>query len=142
MGRISLNLAMLKWIITYPVLEIQIHQSPLQNLNFKILFLFAVSSPDSPLVSESSNTSSNSSGVASMSSHEEDKKSQEVLEIYQNVVRRPSSEAGSSACGGGGLEESTTDTQKAIIEQMCHVVWRVLEKKQKWNMYQNLIKKT
>ena len=33
--------------------------------------------------------------------------------------------------GGGGLEESTTDTQKAIIEQLCHVVWRVLEKKQK-----------
>ena len=65
-----------------------------------------------------------------MSSHEKDKKSQEVLEIYQNVVRRPS-EDGSSACGGGGLEESTTDTQKAIIEQMCHVVWRVLEKKQK-----------
>ena len=64
-----------------------------------------------------------------MSSHEEDKKSQEVLEIYQNVVRRPS-EAGSSN-SGRGLEESTTDTQKAIIEQMCHVVWRVLEKKQK-----------
>ena len=64
-----------------------------------------------------------------MSSHEEDKKSQEVLEIYQNVVRRPS-EAGSSS-GGRGLKESTTDTQKAIIEQMCHVVWRVLEKKQK-----------
>ena len=107
--------------------------SALQNLNFKILFLFAVSSPDSPLVSESSNTSSNSSGVASMSSHEEDKKSQEVLEIYQNVVRRPS-EAGSSSAvssSGRGLEESTTDTQKAIIEQMCHVVWRVLEKKQK-----------
>ena len=131
MGRISLNLAIAKMNnYLYPVLEIQIHQSPLQNLNFKILFLFAVSSPDSPLVSESSNTSSNSSGVASMSSHEEDKKSQEVLEIYQNVVRRPS-EDGSSACGGGGLEESTTDTQKAIIEQMCHVVWRVLEKKQK-----------
>merc|ERR1719150_3424601 len=88
-----------------------------------------VNSPDSPLVSESSNTSSNSSGVASMSSQEEDKKSQEVLEIYQNVVRRPS-EAGSSS-SGRGLEESTTDTQKAIIEQMCHVVWRVLEKKQK-----------
>ena len=94
-----------------------------------IIINFTVNSPDSPLVSESSNTSSNSSGVASMSSHEEDKKSQEVLEIYQNVVRRPS-EAGSSS-GGRGLEESTTDTQKAIIEQMCHVVWRVLEKKQK-----------
>ena len=98
-----------------------------------IIIYFTVNSPDSPLVSESSNTSSNSSGVASMSSHEEDKKSQEVLEIYQNVVRRPS-EAGSSSAvssSGRGLEESTTDTQKAIIEQMCHVVWRVLEKKQK-----------
>ena len=97
-----------------------------------IIINFTVNSPDSPLVSESSNTSSNSSGVASMSSHEEDKKSQEVLEIYQNVVRRPSEAGSSSAVSSGrGLEESTTDTQKAIIEQMCHVVWRVLEKKQK-----------
>ena len=74
-------------------------------------------SPDSPLVSEASNTSSNSSGVASMLSQDDDKKSQEVLEIYQNVVQNESSEGG------------TTDTQKAIIEEMCHVVWRVLDKK-------------
>ena len=52
-----------------------------------------------------------------MLSQDDDKKSQEVLEIYQNVVQNESSEGG------------TTDTQKAIIEEMCHVVWRVLDKK-------------
>ena len=52
-----------------------------------------------------------------MSSQEDDKKSQDVLEIYQNVVQNES------------LQESTTDTQKAIIQEMCHVVWRVLDKK-------------
>ena len=52
-----------------------------------------------------------------MSSQEDDKKSQDVLEIYQNVVQ--------NEC----LEEGTTDTQRAIIQEMCHVVWRVLDKK-------------
>ena len=55
-----------------------------------------------------------------MLSQDDDKKSQEVLEIYQNVVQNESSES---------FEGGTTDTQKAIIEEMCHVVWRVLDKK-------------
>ena len=80
---------------------------------------FFPDSPDSPLVSEASNSSSNSSGVMSMSSQEdqqctnnaEHNKSKEVLDIYQTAIEN----------------EDTTDTQKAIIQEMCNVVWKALD---------------
>ena len=63
---------------------------------------------------ESSNTSSNSSGVMSLSSQESDKsKEDSVLDVYHTVMDN----------------EDTTDTQKAIVREMCNVVWRVIDKK-------------
>ena len=72
---------------------------------------------------EASNSSSNSSGVMSLSSQESDKsKDDHVLDVYQTVMEN----------------EGTTDTQKAIVREMCNVVWRVMDKK-KW-ICENLIK--
>ena len=63
---------------------------------------------------EASNSSSNSSGVMSLSSQESDKsKDDHVLDVYQTVMEN----------------EGTTDTQKAIVREMCNVVWRVMDKK-------------
>jgi len=84
------------------------------------------SSPDSPLVSEASNSSSNSSGVMSMSSQEDHiidgpsctnnaqhNKSKQVLNIYHTAIEN----------------EDTSETQKAIIQEMCNVVWKALDVK-------------
>ena len=52
----------------------------------------------------------------SLSSQESDKsKDDHVLDVYQTVMEN----------------EGTTDTQKAIVREMCNVVWRVMDKK-KW----------
>ena len=50
----------------------------------------------------------------SLSSQESDKsKDDHVLDVYQTVMEN----------------EGTTDTQKAIVREMCNVVWRVMDKK-------------
>lgn len=50
----------------------------------------------------------------SLSSQESDKsKDDHVLDVYQSVMEN----------------EGTTDTQKAIVREMCNVVWRVMDKK-------------
>ena len=43
----------------------------------------------------------------------ESNKSKDVLDIYQTAMGN----------------EDTTDTQKAIIQEMCNVVWKALDKK-------------
>ena len=63
-----------------------------------------------------SDSSTNSSGIMSISS-QESKKDDSVLEIYHSAVE----------------SEETTDTQKAIIQEMCNVVWKVMDIKKKWN---------
>ena len=78
--------------------------------NFEQLFIFFSDS----IELEASNSSSNSSGVMSLSSQESDKsKDDHVLDVYQTVMEN----------------EGTTDTQKAIVREMCNVVWRVMDKK-------------
>lgn len=65
---------------------------------------FKVNSPAS-----SGNMSISSGGSSSV----EDGKSKDVLDIYHTAIE----------------DGDTTDTQKAIIQEMCNVVWKVLDKK-------------
>ncbi len=68
----------------------------------------------SPNISE---TSSSSSGVLSMSSQDSSaqnpEESAEISAIYKTAIE----------------DEDTNETQKAIIQEMCNVVWKVLETK-------------
>jgi len=71
---------------------------------------------ESPVMASETSHSSNSSGVLSMSSLEsanDHDKSKEVLNIYQTAIEN----------------EDTSETQRAIIKEMCNVVWKSIEKK-------------
>ena len=54
-----------------------------------------------------------SSQEDSGTSNAEHNKSKQVLDIYHNAIEN----------------EDTTDTQKAIIQEMCNVVWKALDVK-------------